>query len=95
MVHHVSEDIPCVLMVSAELRTSVIMRKGNDLFDRRILVQFLLENFLDVLGNAVHASYCRDDPEFVADTGLAVLPFIAFEICLRLCRGDFSEFWSV
>ena len=95
MVHHVCKDIPCVFMVSAELRAAVIMRKGNDLFDRRILFKLLLEKLLDVLGNAVYASYCRDDPEFVADTGLAVLPFIAFEICLRLCRGDFSEFRSV
>ena len=82
-------------MVAAELRAAVIMRKGNDLFDRRILFKLLLEKLLDVLGNAVYASYCRDDPEFVADSGLAVLPFISFEICLRLCRGDFCEFRSV
>ena len=82
-------------MVAAELRAAVIVRKCNDLLDRRIMVQLLLEKLLDVLGNAVYASYCRDDPEFVTDTGLAVLPFIAFEISLRLCRGDFCEFWSV
>ena len=78
-------------MVSSELRTAVVMRECDDLFDRRIVLKFLLEELPDILGNAVHTSYRRDDPEFVADAGTAVLSSVTLEECLLGSRRDLGK----
>ena len=79
MMHHVGKDLSGVFMVTAQLRASVVMRKCNDLLHSRIGIQFLFELLHDVLSHSVHATYSRDDPEFIADSGTAVCPAVTFE----------------
>ena len=33
MMDHIRKDVPCILVVSSQLRAAVVMREGDDLFD--------------------------------------------------------------
>ena len=79
MMHHVSQDSAGVLMVSSQLRTAVIVRKGDDLVYGRIVCQLLFEPPLNALSHSVDTAYCRDDPKFVPYSGTAVGATISLE----------------
>ena len=79
MMHHVRKNPTGVFMVTSKLRTAVVMREGDDFLYGRILSEFLFKLFLNALSHSVHATYSRDDPEFVPDAGSSVCTTIAFE----------------
>ena len=92
VMNHISQNISGVFMVSAELRTSVIMRECYHLLNRRILREFLLELLLNVLSHSVHTSDCRNDPKFVTHACTTVLSLISHEERLLSSRSDFCQF---
>ena len=91
MMNHIRKNLARILMVTSELRATVVMRKGDDLLYRRIVCQFFLELLLDALSHSVHATDCRNDPKFVTYAGTAVCSAIAFKDSFVRCRSDFCE----
>ena len=91
MMNHVCKNLPCVLMVSAKLRASIVVRECYHLLDAGICCKLCLKLLLDVLHDSVHTSHCRDDPELIANAGTAVRTTIALECSLGLSRRDLCK----
>ena len=91
MMHHVRKDLAGVLMVATKLRTTVVMREGYHLLNRRIPCEFLFKLLLDILDNTVHTSHSRDDPEFIADACTTVRAEVTIEGCFMLGRLNLSK----
>ena len=80
MMDHVRQDVPCILVVIAKLRTTVVMRECNDGIHRAHASGFLFPQLLrNRLCDSVHASDRGNDPELVSDTGLSIPPSEALE----------------
>ena len=79
MMYHIRKYLARILMVTSELRATVVVRESDDFFYRRIVREFLFKLLLDALCHTVHATYCRDDPKFVADAGTTISTTITFE----------------
>ena len=92
MMDHVGQDVSGVFMVSSKLRAAVVVRESNHLLDRRVIREFLFEQFLYVLSHTVYAADCRDNPKLIADTCASVLSSVSLEISLLSSRSYFSQF---
>ena len=80
MMDHVCQDVPCILVVIAKLRTTIVMRECNDGIHRAHASRLLFPQFLcNRLSDAIHASDRRNDPKLVSDTDLSIRPSEALE----------------
>ena len=78
MEYDITQHLTGILMVTAELRTTVVVMPGMygvDAFQLRLLLQLGSE----ALGDAVDTSYCGNNPYLIADTNLTILTYISIK----------------
>lgn len=74
----VAKHFACVLVVARKLRAAEVVVPCVNSVDA-LALGFLLEQVDELLGNTVHTANCRNDPNLIAHTYLAILAYIALE----------------
>ena len=92
MLNQICENLSGVFLIVAHLRAAIRMREGGDAVD--VVGLQCLCAALNGTGNIVHAADCRNNPDLVANTNLAVRATIALKIQF-IRRGHRHAVWLV
>ena len=86
MQHHVAQNLLRVLMVFAQLRTTVVMGESHDGIYPLAAVRLAAESVGQLVHDTVHAAHGRDNPNLVAYSHITVAAAVALE--RAMLHGD-------
>ena len=78
MMHHIAKNLPGILMVLTQLRTTIVMRKSRNGI-HSLTISFYTKLSGQVIYNTIHATNRWNNPNFITDPYFSILPAIAFE----------------